>query len=101
MSNQKVRVEYFPANKSWAFVDPANPTYRLEVEQALIDATLIRHGLVEGLVKSVYGVDMDKIQFLSSRTKHDLGITATHRLGRSGTLHRVRLNCDGTVEKVS
>ena len=100
IESRKARVEYFPEEKSWAFLDPSNPKSRLLVDQALIDATLIRHNLVEGFVKAVHGVDMEMVQYLPSRARADLGITGTHRLGRVGTLYRVRLMPNGAVERV-
>lgn len=98
--NSKVRIEYFPDLNSWAFVDPSNPRNRMEVEQVLLDATLIRHHFVEGFVKASHGVDMEMVQYLDSRTRNELGIMGTHTLGRVGTLYRVRLMPGGTVERV-
>lgn len=97
--NHRVRIEY--ANGTWAFVDPSNPKNKLPVEQVLVDATYMNRHFVEGYVKSVHGVDMEMVKYLDSRTRGELGITGTHRLGRVGTLHRVRLMPDGTIEKVA
>lgn len=100
MSNfqNKVRAEY--TQGSWAFVDQTNPSVRVRFDQALIDATLITHHRIEGYVKSVHGIDGEIAQYLDSRVKGELGIAGVHRLGRVGTLHRLRLLEDGTVEKV-
>lgn len=97
--NSRVRATY--ANGTWAFVDPSNPSFRLPLEQALIDVTYVRHHLVEGYVKAVHGVDMEQVKYLDSHTRSVLGIAGNHRLGRVGTMKRVRLMSDGTVEDVT
>lgn len=99
--HSKVRVEFFPSIKSWAFVDKREPGFRLPIDQALIDVTFERQGLVEGYVKAVHGVSEEVAKYLDAQTRATLGITATHRLGRVGTMNRVRLLPDGTTEKVS
>ena len=97
--NSKVRATY--ANSTWALFDPSNPSFKLTVDQAVIDVTLYRHNLVEGYVKAVHGVDMEQVKYLDSHARAALGITGMHRLGRTGTLKRVRLMSDGTVENVT
>ena len=96
-----VRAEYFPSINSWAFVDKREPSLRLPIDQALIDVTYMRRGLVEGVVKAVHGISEEVTKYLDARTRATLGITATPRLGRVGTAVRVRLLPDGEVEKVS
>lgn len=96
--NSRVLATY--ANGTWTFVDPANRAFGVPVEQAVIDVTYARNHFVEGYVKAVHGVDMEQVKYLDSHTKTVLGITGTHRLGRVGTMKRVRLMPDGTIENV-
>lgn len=87
----KVRAEYFPASKTWAFVDPAQPGLRVPFDQALIDVTYSRPNIVEGYVRAVHGVEQTVVGWLDSRTRASIGITATPRLGGSPHTRRVRL----------
>ena len=89
-------------NGSWAFVDPLHPSHRIKFDQALIDATHTNRarGRVEGFVCSVHGVEQDVAQFLDSETKAQIGITSSHKLGRFGSMNRVRLMPDGSIERV-
>ena len=80
-------------------MDNLNPSNRVRFDQALIDATFASPTKVEGYVRSVQGVDHEVAQYLDSATKSMFGITARHRLGRIGTLHRLRLMPDGSIEK--
>lgn len=96
ISNQLLRSEY--ANGTWAFIDPVNPTNRITFDQALIDVTSIQRHRVEGYVKSVHGINAEISDLLSPRTRSDIGITGIRKLGRVGTMKRVRLMPDGTVE---
>ena len=93
----KVRAEF--SQGSWAFVDRMNPSNRVKFDQALIDAVHISPTRVEGYPRSVHGINQEVVQRLDSVTRSALGITAAHRLGRVGTMSRVRLMPDGSIEK--
>ncbi len=95
--SEKMKLQY--AQGTWTFIDPSPKMRRLAVEQVVIDATLTHLHYVEGYVKSVHGVDMDQVQHLDGREKAAIGLTASHRLGRFGTLRRLRLLPDGHTEE--
>lgn len=99
MSYHQNKVVASYSQGSWAFFDPSNPSNRVRLDQALIDATHITATRVEGYVRSVHGIDQEVTNHLDSGTRTNLGIAAAHRLGRVGTLHRVRLMPDGAVER--
>lgn len=94
-THYKVRADY--TNGSWAFVDSSNLSNRVKFEQALIDATLITATRIEGYVLSVHGIDQALANHLDRESRAAVGIKAGHRLGRVGTMHRVRLMPDGSV----
>lgn len=96
-THYKVRADY--TKGSWAFVDSSNSSNRVKFEQALIDATLITATRIEGYVRSVHGIDQELAAHLDSESRMAVGIKATHRLGRVGTLHRVRLMPCGGIER--
>jgi len=100
MSNYSDKMKLRYANGTWMFIDPNPKMSSLAVEQVIIDATRIRPNYVEGYIKSVHGVDMEKVQHLDGREKAAIGLTAAHRLGRYGTLKRLRLLPGGVVEEV-
>lgn len=93
----KVRAEF--SSGYWAFMDPAEPGHRVRFDQALIDATWVGPGQVEGYVKAVHGVDIEQVWAMNSRQKLALGITSNHRFGLESH-QRLRLNPDGTIEKM-
>jgi hypothetical protein len=94
-----VRIEY--AQGTWAVVDPSHPAFNLPFDQALVDVAWSSHNAVEGMMKSVHGISQEDAEYLNSRLKGAVGIGATHRLGRVGTLRRMRLLPGGRMELVS
>lgn len=99
MSNYSEKMKLRYAQGTWMFIDPSPKFHHMEVEQVIIDATLTRHHYVEGYVRAVHGVAMEQVQHLDGREKAAIGVTASHRLGRFGTLHRLRLLPNGNTEE--
>lgn len=99
MSYKHFKITATYANGSWAFVEASNSSNRVKFEQALIDATFVAANRVEGYVRSIHGIEQSLSDNLDSDTRSAFGIKAAHRLGRVGTLHRVRLMPDGVIER--
>jgi hypothetical protein len=83
---------------SWGFAC-GSPEGRIRFDQAIIDATFVGDGVVEGFVKSVYGVDAEVVKYLTTKVKKDMGIMGVHVLGVPNR-YRVRLMPDGRVERM-
>jgi hypothetical protein len=92
-----VRAEFYDG--VWGFTCRGNPQGRVRFDQALIDATFVGNGVVEGYVKSVHGADMDLVKYLGTNVKIDLGITGPKNLAPQ-SYRRVRLMPDGLVERM-
>lgn len=90
-----IRAEFVQGN--WAFIEPSGN--KICFDQAVIDVTFQRLGVVEGHVRVVYGVDHEIARHFNASTRSDLGIAGRHRLGRVGALRRVRLLQDGHIEE--
>lgn len=98
-----VKVRAVFKNNSWGFEPMFNPGNRVPFDQALIDATRIAPGVVEGFVRSSHGISFEHTQYMDARTRESLGITSAHRLGRgvySWNVQRVQLLQNGKVVKV-
>lgn len=99
MTNYKeiVRAEYLAGSWCFGTNDPAQGD--IKFDQALMDVTAYGRTFVEGFVKSVHGVDLERVSGLGVRTQGDIGISGGHRLSPTGR-RRVRLMPDGRIEDV-
>lgn len=96
-TTEKVRAEFL--NGSWYFVGDKNHGANVKFDQALVEATWVGPGAVEGYVKSVHGVDHGAVEFSNTRSKLNMGILVGHNFG-TAKYRRVRLNEDGTIERM-
>lgn len=66
-----------------------------------MDVVRISHNRVDGFVRTVHGIDQEVAKHFDADTRSMLGIGSLPRLGRVGTLRRVRLMPDGCVESAT
>lgn len=89
----KVRAEFH--GNSWFFIH--DELGKVKFDQALIDATRVGPGVVEGYARAVHGLDLGTAPRMKG-----FGVTGAHQLGAypgtSTPFGRIRLNEDGTTE---
>lgn len=90
----------------WSIIDPNNATISIPFDQAIVDATVVEEGYVEGYIQSAHGIDIDLVGHLDLETQRALGIGAQllpqKPIGRilAGGMRRVRLTEDGSIERI-
>jgi hypothetical protein len=104
-SEMKFRLEWRGAQ--WAIVDPDNVNALVPFDQAIVDATLVQQGLVEGYITSIHGLGADIADLCDGETLRALGVGAQlvsqkpPSCIRAKGMQRVRLMEDGTVERIT
>lgn len=101
-NSMKFRIEW--QERAWFIVDPDNADGRVEIDQAVVDATLVdkQDRTVEGYILAVHGIDFEVAKHLDRPTLNQLGIAANLRSitppprAASG-LRRVRLEAGGRI----
>lgn len=86
---------------SWCFIDEVLGNVRFD--QALMDATWVGPGAVEGYVKAVHGLDLGEMPKMGGPSQRARGVRSLPQLGNhqdlfGGRYGRLRLNADGTTE---
>jgi hypothetical protein len=87
---------------TWFIVDPDNADGRVQIDQALVDATHISQHEVEGYILAVHGLDFEVAKRLDRPTLNQLGVAANLRSVppppfKGSGLRRVRLEPGGRV----
>jgi hypothetical protein len=98
----KFRIEW--QEGAWFIVDPDNADVRVQIDQAVVDAThySTKERFVEGHILAIHGLDFEIAQRLDRATLNHLGVAANLRQlpapPRPGSgMRRVRLEAGGRI----
>lgn len=100
----KFRIERRESN--WVLVDPDNANASVSFDQAIVDATLVQEGCVEGYITSIHGLSNDVAGLCDVTLLRALGVGAQLNsqkpIGciRAKGMQRVRLMESGAVERI-
>jgi hypothetical protein len=99
-NSMKFRVEW--QGDAWFIVDPDNADIRVQIDQAVIDATVYstKGRFVEGYILSVHGLDFDVARLLDRAALNQLGVAAQLRNmppAPARPMRRVRLEAGGRI----
>lgn len=93
--------------QQWVIVDPNNANAYVAFDQAIVDATLVQEGLVEGYITSIHGLSNDVADLCDAETLRCLGVGAQivsqkpPSCIRAKGMQRVRLVEDGRIERIT
>lgn len=100
----KFRIER--RRQQWVIVDPDNVNATVPFDQAIVDATVVEEGLVEGYITSIHGLSNDVAGLCDVATLRGLGVGAQLNSQkpicciRAKGMQRVRLLEGGTLERI-
>lgn len=100
-----VKFQMARRGQQWVIVDPDNAKFRVPFDQAIVDATLVREGLVEGYIVAIHGLSNDVAGLCDVETLRALGVGAQYMsqkpVGciRAKGMQRVRLTDEG-IERI-
>lgn len=104
-NSMKFRMEH--RGESWVIVDPEaanNPG--VVFDQAIVDATLVQEGLVEGYITAIHGLSNEIAGLCDATVLRGLGVGAQLASQkpisciRAKGMQRVRLVEDGRIERI-
>lgn len=90
----------------WVIVDPDNASACVSFDQAIVDATRVQEGLVEGYIASIHGLSDAIADLCDGELLRALGVGAQLAsqvpvaLIRRDGMSRVRLMPGGLIERV-
>lgn len=90
----------------WVIVDPKDPSISVPFDQAIVDATLVEQGTVEGYITSIHGLSNEIACHCDGELLRALGVGAQlvsqKPIGciRAKGMRRVRLTEDGNIERI-
>jgi hypothetical protein len=92
--------------EQWVIVDPDNASNSVSFDQAIVDATLVQEGLVEGYITAIHGLSSGLADLCDWNLLRNLGVgaqlTSQKPIGciRAKGMQRVRLIQGGRMEGV-